>query len=214
MTGDALVERVLRVIQDSSFDEDEILEYINEGLGIVSTLVDLPDLVEVDTVTTSLTEDYVDLPAGYQRKVTRVESVTNGVNISEPGRTTEYLKFRRRHPEAEDGAWVTDIAVRSGQLFYFPTPEVAEVLQVTFMKDPTDITTSTAPDCIPAKLHAPLLVSYAAAQIFELIEDGIEGAQVNTTRQNNKFETALAVLAKHVGNPDSEPVFTADEDTN
>ena len=212
MTGSALAERVQSIIDDPSFDEDRILVFINEGLFNTAALVDIPDLAELATVDTLVDADSVSLPDSYMRDVTRVESVTNEVTVSTPGRVYEYLKFRRRHPVATEGERVTDIAVRKKQLHYYPTPTVAETLQLTFLMNPTDITLSTEPDCLPAHLHVALLASYAAKIIFEMIEDGVEGKQVNVDRQETKYQLALAALASYVGTSDSEPVFIADED--
>lgn len=212
MIGSALVARVQKVIDDPSFDSTEILGYINEGLFDIASLIDIPDLVELGTVETATDADYVSLPDDYMRKVTRVESVTNEVNISAPDRLYEYLKFRRRHPFAESGYRATDVAIRENVLHYYPTPEAAETLQLSYLKNPTEITLSTAPTYLPSQLHAALLVSFAARIIFEFIEDGIEGPQVNTDRQEGKYQKALVSLRLYVGAPDSEPVFVADED--
>ena len=211
MTGEALVERVQKRIDDNSFDEEAILEYLNEGLFDVAALIEIPDLAELGTVETVTDDDNVALPDDYMRKVTRVESVTNEVNITEPGRSYEYLKFRRRHPLAADGSQVTDVAVRANRLFYYPTPEAVETLQVAYLKNPDDITFGVGPSVIPAHLQANLLVSYAAAQIFNLIEDGIEGAKINTDKQEQKYQMALVALDNFIGPKDSEPVFVADD---
>ena len=213
MIGSALVARVQKVLDDPSFDSAEILGYINEGLFDIASLIDVPDLVELNTVETATDADYVSLPDDYMRTVTRVESVTNEVNISNPGRLYEYLKFRRRHPFSESGYRVTEVAVRENILHYYPTPAVAETLQLTYLKNPTEITLLTAPIYLPSQLHAALLVSFAAGIVFEFIEDGIEGPQVNVTRQKQNYQNALVALRQYVGAPDSEPVFVADDYT-
>ena len=48
MDTELLIERVARVIQDASFSDEDILAYINEGLGAVAGEVPLPAL-EVET---------------------------------------------------------------------------------------------------------------------------------------------------------------------
>lgn len=211
MTGTDLIERVQNVIQDESFDEDKILAFINEGCFDIAALIDIPELVELGTIETDIAADNIALPDDYMRKVTRVESVTNEVSISSPSRLYEYLKFRRRHPVAKNGYQVTDVAIRNNKLHYHPTPEAAETLQLTYISSPTELTFSSSPDWLPAHLQAALLCSFAAKQIFELIEDGIEGPQVNTLKQENKYQLALVSLSSYVGNPDSEPVFVSDD---
>ena len=211
MTGDELITEVKLIVQDASFDEDTILGYINEGLLAVASVIDLPDLEELDTIDTSTTADHVALPSGYFRSISFIDSITNEVSITKPGRNYEYLKFRRRHPVADTGYRVTDVAVRAKELFYYPIPEAEETLRLGFIKRPTDIDPGSEPDCIPEHLHRPLLCSYAAMIIFSKIEDGIEGKQLNTDRQKQNFNTALLDLATFVGPRDREPIYIADE---
>ena len=67
MTGSELVDQVLTIIQDPSFDTDDIMRYLNDGLvniashGMNSTgeiKFDLPDLEAVETVETITTADF------------------------------------------------------------------------------------------------------------------------------------------------------------
>lgn len=53
---------------------------------------------------------------------------------------------------------------------------------------------SHVPLAIPENLQRKLLCSYACAELFEDIEDGIEGPKVNTDKHRGKYNTTLAEL--------------------
>ena len=211
MTGTELIARVISIVDDTSFSDAVILGYLNDGLFDVASTVKLPDLAALATVDTVTDGDSVALPAGYMRGLDLVYSVTNEVIISDPGRAYDYLKFRRRHPAASDGSSVTDIAIRGKTLYYYPTPSAAETIQLAFFENPTAVIAGTEPTCLPDHLHSRLLCSYAAWRIFLLIEDGVEGQQVNVDRQLREYQIGLAALQEYVGAPDAEPVFIADD---
>jgi len=67
------------------------------------------------------------------------------------------------------------------------------------------------PTCLPHHLHEDLLVSFAAKEIYDLIEDGVEDKKINYTKYNNAFNKALMELALFVGE-DGQAYNMPDED--
>lgn len=211
MTGEELVEQVQLIIQDTSFDEDLILKYLNDGLGDVAShgpnstseiKFNLPGLEAFETVETVTDADNVPLPANYLRDVSGVFSVTNRCWITDPSRRPyNFSNFKRWYPVEESGPQVADVVVRNNRLFYTPIPVEVETLQLLFVEKPTVFTLSTSPDVIPEHLQELTLCSYAAWRIFKLIEDGVEGAQVNTDRQIADYMAGLTSLRDQIGAP-------------
>jgi hypothetical protein len=193
MTGAELIEEVQHIVQDSSYDDDRILAYLNEGLAAVASRVDMPEFEALNDIDT-IGIDSVALPSDYMRDVKSVYSVTNKLQISQPGRSTEYLKFRRRNPTPDSGGGVTDVGVRANTLYYFPTPTQPETLRVTYFRHPLPFTGYTVPEGIPLHLQRRILCSYASWVIYSQIEDGIEGQKINTNDQWAQHITALSEL--------------------
>ena len=216
MTGSELIEQVRLIIQDESFDEDLILKYLNDGLLAVASCgrnsasdsqFDLPGLEATETVATVTGADNIPLPDSYFRDVSGVFSVTNRCWITDPARKPyNFNKFKRWYPAADTGEEVADVVVRGNKLFYAPIPEAPETLQIYFIEKPEPFTFGTSPDVIPSHLQELTLCCYAAWRIFVLIEDGIEGVQVNTERQWKDYQAGLAMLRDLFGVPDNTPL--------
>ena len=211
MNTDTLIEKVQLVIQDSSFDEDTILGFLNKGLNEIAGSIDLPELRVFDTVDTSTTDNFVAMPTNYQRKCFTVVSVSDEVRVDSPGELYQYHRFIDRHPVADTGSSVSDVAINGNTLFYDPIPDSAETLRVEYLRAPTTLTSSGEPDGIPTHLHESLLVPFAAKEIFNLIEDGVEGQKVNTQMNEGLYRRAMQDLHQFVGYMDSEPNYIADD---
>ena len=209
MTGAELISEVQSIIDDSSFDEETILDLLNDGLSMAAARVDIPGLAELDTVSTSTSADNVSLPSTYMRKLEGCYSVTNERTISGPGEMYDYLKFKRKYPSATSGSRVEALAVRGESLFYYPTPTTQEELQLSYYRKPDTLTESSSPDIIPEHLQKRLLCAYAAGQIFNKIEDGIEGQKINTENNRNVSMEALAELMA-IFPTDAEAVYVSD----
>ena len=211
MDADTLIEKIKLVVQDESFDDDTILDYINKGMREIAGLVDLPLLRTSDTVDTSTSVNYVAMPDDYQKKCFVVVDVANEVRLDWPGQLYQYHKFLVRNPVPSAGSSVSDVAIRGKTLFYDPICDSAQTLRVEYFRYPTALVYGEEPDEFPSHLHESLLVPAAARELFNLIEDGIEGQKVNTNTQNGFFRDAIAELRLFVGDTDSEPVFIADD---
>ncbi len=212
MDADTLIERVVLVIQDTSFDEDLILGYLNKGIREIAGSIDLPELRVFDTVETSLTDNFVAMPSNYQRKCFAVVSVSDEVRVDRPGELYQYHRFIDRYPVANTGSSVSDVAVNGNTLFYDPVPDSAETLRVEYLRAPATLVSGTAvPDGIPVHLQESLLVPFASKEVFNLIEDGIEGAKVNYQANEGLYRAALGELHLFLGFMDSEPNYIADD---
>jgi len=215
MTGTELVEAAQRIIQDTSYEDDIILKYLNNGLfdtashgqnSLSEIKFNLPGLETIATVDTSVSADNVPLPDNYFRDVSGVFSITNSCWITDPARRPyNFSNFKRWCPLPGSGLQVEDVVVRNNTLFYAPIPVEPETLQLLFIEKPTKFTFSTSPDVIPEHLQELILCSYAAWRIFKQIEDRIEGPQANMDRQWADYTAGLTSLRDQIGAPDTTP---------
>ena len=86
-----------------------------------------------------------------------------------------------------------------------------ERLTVHYYKTTTDMSGGTdTPDGIPDVLQEELLKNYVLMEIYDLIEDGIEGIKVNTKRYETKFNKALIEMERTT-DVDGGSLFLDDE---
>lgn len=199
----ALYTRVSRIIQDASFSESDIVDYLNEGLLAVCGEVPLPELETSATLTTLTDADHVALPGdflvhlrfAYSGDTNRKLSILNSLSR---------LRELTLHTVAGP---VKRVVASGGNLFYAPTPTTAESIKIIYHKTPTPYTgIASEPDYIPAHIGPRILVAYAAKEIFELIEDGAIEQKVNTIHWMQKYQMALDELKVYLGNLYSPPV--------
>jgi len=213
-TLNELNSRVRFIIQDKSPTiSAAINSYINEGIEMVAAAVLLPDLEISAEITTLSTAVEVDIPDswGYDRNLYYVSSQSTkkelSIYSSESLFVREYPKFRVQFRKGP----IEAITVHSGKLVYYPVAE--ETLLCKYYKKPALLAEGTdEPTYIPQHLQYRLLTSYAASEIFSLIEDGIEGPKVNTTFHMTRFENALIQLDEYfrMGRSRPEPIRKSD----
>jgi len=198
-----LIEKVTRRILDDSFTEDEITEYLNEGLNVVSGAVKLPELDAVGEVTTATDAISVPLPENYQRGLYRCEVKDTGKKVTVLNNKGQLAVYS--HGLKNEGD-VSHVAVVGRELFYQAQPSVATTLVLHYYRKPTPLAAEDdEPSCLPVHYHNRLLESYACGEIFELIEDGLEGGTPNTDRQQKKFWALVGELKKELKEGVSNP---------
>ena len=202
MNVDAVVARVMRAVDDGSFSPSDVKSYINDGLEAVAGMLPLPSLEKTATVTTVLSQAYLTLPTDFYHHVRFVKSQTTRRHI------TMYPDLARMYectPVAEAGT-VRRATVVGNSLHYSPTPATVENLTIVYHAAPTRYATSTGPDYIPAHIGPALLEAYACKEIWDLIEDGIDGSPVNAQRWQAKFDKRLEDLRLYLGPFYNRPV--------
>lgn len=203
-----LVSRVSALIQDSTFSDDDIASALNRSLIRIAGGVmlpnggispPLPELYTTGAVTTDTAAAYVALPTSYQRDVVMVYSSAQDVRL----RLLPSFRFFLRQWEGglDEGGSIIDVAVNGRNLWYQPVPSVADTLTVHFHRAPSTLSDDAdEPEGIPAHLHYDLLVNDVCREIYESIEDGLDGRPVNTEKHLALFERALSALVFFVGN--------------
>jgi len=198
-----LIQRVARVIQDASFLDEDILAYINEGLGAVAGEVPLPALEVETTVETDPLDDNIALPTDFQ---THLRFVYSQVQKRKLIIMSNLVRLRETTPALEGGL-ARRVAVSGGRLYYAPTPAAAETLDLIYHAKPTPYEgDDDETDYIPVHIGHRILQAYACKEIYELIEDGVEGQKVNTAKWEQKYAEQLQELVMFLGPLYNRPV--------
>lgn len=192
---------VQRILQDSSFDTDDITLYLNQAQseiagGMQSVLGDwitpeLPNLFTIATVTTDTDLAYVDMPDNFQRRLQFVANIFGTeIDIEE-----SFILFSETYPLLDKTGIITSVIEKGGKFYYQGIPSSAEDVTLHYYRKPTDMSDDAdEPDGIPSHLQKELLVNHTCWKIYELIEDGLEGPGINTQRYMELFYRALKVL--------------------
>lgn len=185
-----LEEKVLEIVQDASF-EGNVLPFLNRGILWLAGRYQLTSLDATDTVAALSSANSVALPSNYMHGL---YFVGDGVQqIGKPEYYYNFARFQRRYPDLTKVGQLHDVAVRGSSLYY--TARETKTLTVQFFESPTLLSKmSDVPDFLPAHLQEPLLVNFAAKEIFNLIEDGVEDPKTNTKIYTGMFESYLPDL--------------------
>jgi hypothetical protein len=200
----SLSEKVQRKIDDRSYTYDDIVEKLNQGLRWISGKWDVPDLEEFADLTLDTGANNIPLPMNFQKKLLWAHSTTHNRRIKVYPSAIQLLRWFNM---IDQTGRVLGVAQKGRRLFYQRIPSSAETVRINFFKfpDPIDRRTSKV-DVLPYHLVDDLLVNYACKEIFEEIEDGLEGEKVNTNHYTNKWKEAVGDLIQFWGPPKRIPV--------
>lgn len=190
---------VLKTVQDPSVTVDTVDVLLNEGLNYVAEEVLLPALEKTGTVL-SEAGFTVDLPADFGREL--YACVVAGQQ-DPPQVLSSMGLLRERVPDldwdADPGGDVQYATTRGLELFYYPAPDIGTTMTLSYYRKPTLMVQDTdTPEGIPEGMQRKLLCSYALVELYDDIEDGLEGPKTNTTRHENKLEAALFKLKEQI----------------
>lgn len=201
MNTTELVTRVKEVVKDGSFSDAEILGHLNRCLQDVAYETCLPGLDETDDLSLAVGDDSVALPDDFSHDLWHIEPLTKTTRINIHA---SLKSLQRIYDDADKGGAITDAAQDGVILHVRPIPTQAQDVRVHYYRAPEALVLADAeaipavvansPEGIPSNLHDALFVSYAAWQIYSIIEDGIDGAKVNTNYWQSQYAGALKKL--------------------
>lgn len=189
--------RVKRIIQDSSYTDETIDEFINEGYLRCASLVLLPELESTGSITLSSAAYSVDIPASwdFNRNLFLCVNPTSNTSLQV---FTSLALFNKTFPEFKLGIeYGTPKActISGNTLLYYPTPMENVDMQCAFYTNVSPLVNDAdIPDSIPPFMQMPILAAYACKEIFSEIEDGIDGVLINFTKYTRKFEESIFEL--------------------
>ncbi|MBI9090145.1 MAG: hypothetical protein JEZ12_13095 [Desulfobacterium sp.] len=212
MTFSELISKVQEAIQDPDYTDEMVGEILNRGLLAVASGVvlpdkyavspPLPDLYTEGTVETVVDSGVCDLPTDFNRGLLQVVN-----DQGEPLRVfSSFRKFLKENPGKEVGS-VRICAVNGKKLLYRDIPSTEETLEVHYYAAPIPMEDEDdEPDCLQEGFHHPLLVGFACKEIFNLLEDGIDGPKKNTMYWEREFQKGVHDLGVFIGE-DSDPDY-------
>jgi len=152
------------------------------------------------------------LPSDFHKDLRYVYSTTHNCKIKVYDSLPLLL---REFTYIDQSGRIYGVALKGNKMYFQRIPASVEALTYQYFKHPTDLVETTdTPDDFEGRCEhfaRRLLVSYAAKEIYTLIEDGIEGQKANTLHYTQMFEKHLADLRAFIGDEASEPVEVNDD---
>jgi len=218
MNLESLVAAISDIIQDTQYTEETIISMINEAVfkvasgdilpGKYQLSPPLPDLYTSVDVMTVEGIGHLSLPEDFNRNLFLVVNRNGGpVKIED-----SFKKFLARSTDRSAGG-VFRCAVNGKQLHYQSIPSTSRPLEIHYYCAPNILEyEDDEPLCIPSVLHRKLIVGYVCREIFNRIEDGIEGQKINTNYYATEYGTGLLDLEKFVGIDGSADYYDSQTD--
>lgn len=200
-------DRIISILQDKSY-APQLTAYINEGIQRCASLVLLPALESVGTVDTVLGSTETDIPDtwNYDRNLYIADSALTekGVKIfsSVALFSREYPQFRIEKTAGD----VEALTTYGNKIVYYYIPSTVDTLTCAFYTKPTLLSVGTdVPMCLPDFLQMKLLTAYTCSEIYDLIEDGVDGIKINTQKHLAAFNKAIEELSNYYTSGQSRP---------
>ncbi|MCE5199073.1 hypothetical protein LLG39_08860 [bacterium] len=196
-----LIGRVQDLVKDGSFGPSFIVEKLNDGLAEVTIMTNPPDLMVSDAeLSLSAGDKFVSMPEDFfGPRILRLYNQTDDIDCAISYRMVDFVHISR----AVRGTSVLAGCLKGSKVHVAGIPVADTTLLVSYIRQP-DIFASENDDgslitFLPFRLGEQAIVTYAAWQIFDVIEDGIDGRKVNTEKAHAKFLDAVAKIMNHFG---------------
>jgi hypothetical protein len=208
-----IISEIEDAVQDETYLSGTIQTMINEAVLTIATgdmipgkyqlSPPLPNLYTAGDVLTVVDTGYLSLPTDYNRNVVMVVDSNGDVIPSEES----FKKFMTTYADQESGN-VFKYAINGDKLHYRGIPTASTTLTVHYYTDPDTLSDSTdTPSCIPSPLHRKLIVGYVCRELFNRIEDGIDGQKINTGYYANEYASGLVDLETAIGVDESPDYY-------
>lgn len=176
MTFKEMQDEVFIIIKDSSL-QSRIPGILNDAYQEVVNEVHLPALKVFTTVSTVVGQSFCNLPTGVLGSLLYIGNVSGKIELAEGG----LGELLTDDPSLGTDGAVWKVAQEGSILWYIFQPEEAESLYLLIYVSPAVlIADGDIPSVLPTMLHRQLLVYRAAAILWNMIEEGVEGEKVNT----------------------------------
>lgn len=177
-----LRDEVLVIVRDTSATVADMVDAkINEALMAVADSVVIPELKRIGLFTTVVDQAWATLPTGYNGKLLFVGNDSTSLAIATGG----VKQLMAENPLLDESGPVHTVALEGNIMYYQGIPSSATTYPILYMIWPTELVADgdSVPSYIPPHLQRGLFIHYAAALIFNIIEDGVSGEKVNMAAQ-------------------------------
>ena len=196
-----LRDELLLLLDDDSFGADRLDYYINQALLQVADEagIILPALKTMTSVTSVVGQATIALPADFSGKLLSFGDPSRVRIFSSLERLFEYYHVDGYLPITEGD--VEAVAVEHDVIWIQKVPATATTFSMIYRRNPPLLQSDAdVPSCLPESVQRDLLVYGAARIAFDTIEDGIEGAKVNTQSCDYRYNQGLMRLRVILGN--------------
>lgn len=174
------------IIQDPSYTDEYLDNFINYAYLLACGEVELSSLKRLDVVTTVADQYSLDLSTltgGFAGRLSYIGRSSSS-STSEVKVCASLELLLSEYPGLDKtGSSVVAVAVEGSTLYYQPAPAsvaAQETLRVVYYRNPSELSApGDIPTHIPEMLHRELLINGAAWAIFDQIEDGLDGEKIN-----------------------------------
>lgn len=203
LTVTEVTTRVLRKMQDDAFDATDVLTALDQCNVEIATILDIKELVTVSEVTFTNSQNNITLPSdfcknlflGYNKTTNRHLDVYDSRRI-----------LTRRLTHLDRAGNVEAICKDGENIFYQKVPAADQTGDVHYHALPDDLASDGEfPSYVPGNFIHRLYYNYAVAQLFDLVEDGIDGEKVNTLYHEDKFNKYLREFELFIGPDPDDP---------
>jgi hypothetical protein len=203
-TTHSLADTVLEKVQDGSYDWPFVVGLFDDCLLELAGDFLFPDLEETADVPTDPGVGYIRMPANFHRELRYCHSISHNRKIAIKG---SVIQLYRDYSKLDQSGVVRGVALKGRNLYYQRIPASAETLRLNFYRYPDRLLSRyDKPTIMPYNLARKLLVHYACREIYDEIEDGIEGVQkINTKYHDSRYQRAKAQLDMFLGPEEREP---------
>lgn len=195
MNANILIEEFVDIVDDDRYEDTEIaLRYLNQANRALADTLLLPDLKSgVDTINTVVGEFLSPLPAEYHRNLYLAFSGGKPLNTHKD--ISEFPLINGGLSKDVDD--VTGVAPFGRNLVYQGVPATVTAIEIFFYRFPVAMIEedTSFPDGLVGNDDFDwAIIHLAAAKAFDRIEDGFEGAKVNTESHKAQAGERIALI--------------------
>jgi hypothetical protein len=210
MNVEEMTELVKQAVEDESFTDEFILSAFNQCVGELATAYTLPVLVANTTVDCPAGANTVPMPDNYLKNMHFASNLSKECRVSIIKALTNFLD---KYPFLDAAPPVTEVCVQGNTLYFQGVPSAPETLRLFYIRKPSPLVEDEdEPEGIPESLHRKLLVNFACAECFNLIEEGIDGAKIQFNKYTSLYQQAQVQLEAFLGVPPESPDYVPREE--
>ncbi len=204
MNADELIEEVANIVTEPSYDDDEdvFLRYLNQAMNAIAGQLLLPALADGYGTVTTVTDGFtIDLPEDYHKGLFLAQC--DGVPVEVFRDLKSIATFFGGLKSSESGD-VAGVVTSARRFIYQRVPTEATDIEIFYYRRPVPMEEGS--DSYPDGLFTSVvgnddldwaLIHHACWKIFSKIEQGIDGAKVDTMYHQGLFKERLDDLKDH-----------------
>jgi len=196
-----LIQRIGLKINRIDMDRDFILAVLNQCNADIASRIDFKELATVDTITFTAGENTISLPSDFHKNLDFGRNTTTNRSIT----VLDSRRIIDRQMDRIDRTGnVILVALDYPNIYFQYSPSANQAGTIYYHRLPTDLTLDGIfPAYIPAGLTFRIFYNYTIGEMYDVIEDGVEGEKVNTMYHRDQYDKAAAELALFIG-PDPD----------